>query len=359
MKIDLTILNDYIENGLVLKNNHPTLPISIYNYSRETQYESKWDYITLMCRGLVLDNEGNVIAKAFNKFFNLEEHKPEEIPNEPFEVYEKLDGSLGILFHYNGEWVLATKGSFTSDQSVRGLEMLKKYDYERLISGFTYLFEIIYDENRIVCQYNYEDLILLSVFDNSDGSEINIHKDILPNNNRVKNVCQNIGFNFVKKYDGIRDFSELKSKISNDAEGYVIRFENGFRMKIKGEEYVRLHKILTSFSNVDIWEYLKDGKPLNNLLHRVPDEFDLWVKNTVQKIEDEYQTLEKEYKWIFKVLMRSPDSETKKGFAELAKRYKHPSILFKMFDGKDYSDYIWKQIRPVYSRPFWQKELDT
>ena len=359
MKIDLTILNDYIENGLVLKNNHPTLPISIYNYSRETQYESKWDYITLMCRGLVLDNEGNVIAKAFNKFFNLEEHKPEEIPNEPFEVYEKLDGSLGILFHYNGEWVLATKGSFTSDQSVRGLEMLKKYDYERLISGFTYLFEIIYDENRIVCQYNYEDLILLSVFDNSDGSEINIHKDILPNNNRVKNVCQNIGFNFVKKYDGIRDFSELKSKISNDAEGYVIRFENGFRMKIKGEEYVRLHKILTSFSNVDIWEYLKDGKPMNNLLHRVPDEFDLWVKNTVQKIEDEYQTLEKEYKWIFKVLMRSPDSETKKGFAELAKRYKHPSILFKMFDGKDYSDYIWKQIRPVYSRPFWQKELDT
>ena len=359
MKIDLTILNDYIEKGLVVKNNHPTLPIAIYNYSRETQYEGKWDDITLMCRGLVLDNEGNVIAKTFNKFFNMEEHKPEEIPNEPFEVYEKLDGSLGILFNYNGEWILATKGSFTSDQAVRGMEMLKKYDYERLISGFTYLFEIIYEENRIVCQYNYEDLILLSVFDNSDGSEVNIHKDILPNNNRVKNVCQNIGFNFVKKYDGIRDFSELKSKISNDAEGYVIRFENGFRMKIKGEEYVRLHKILTSFSNVDIWEYLKDGKPLNNLLHRVPDEFDLWVKNTVQKIEDEYQTLEKEYKWIFKVLMRSPDSETKKGFAELAKRYKHPSILFKMFDGKDYSDYIWKQIRPVYSRPFWQKELDT
>lgn len=359
MKIDLTILNDYIEKGLVVKNNHPTLPIAIYNYSRETQYEGKWDDITLMCRGLVLDNEGNVIAKTFNKFFNMEEHKPEEIPNEPFEVYEKLDGSLGILFNYNGEWILATKGSFTSDQAVRGMEMLKKYDYERLISGFTYLFEIIYEENRIVCQYNYEDLILLSVFDNSDGSEVNIHKDILPNNNRVKNVCQNIGFNFVKKYDGIRDFSELKSKISNDAEGYVIRFENGFRMKIKGEDYVRLHKILTSFSNVDIWEYLKDGKPLNNLLYRVPDEFDLWVKNTVQKIEDEYQTLEKEYRWIFKVLMRSPDSETKKGFAELAKRYKHPSILFKMFDGKDYSDYIWKQIRPVYSKPFWQKELDT
>ena len=102
----------------MVKNDHPTLPISIYNYSRTCQYENKWDEITKMCRGLILDQEGNVIAKGFNKFFNMEEHQPEEIPNEPFEVFEKLDGSLGILFWYQGKWILATKGSFTSDQSI-------------------------------------------------------------------------------------------------------------------------------------------------------------------------------------------------------------------------------------------------
>jgi len=102
MNLDLNILNKYISEGLVVKNDHPTLPISIYNYSRTCQYENKWDEITKMCRGLILDQEGNVIAKGFNKFFNMEEHQPEEIPNETFEVFEKLDGSLGILFWYQG-----------------------------------------------------------------------------------------------------------------------------------------------------------------------------------------------------------------------------------------------------------------
>ena len=105
------------------------------------------------CRGLVLDSDGNVVAKPFKKFFNLEELTPGQIPNEPFEVFEKMDGSLGILFNYKGEWILATKGSFISEQAVKGMQILKKYKYERLLEGYTYLFEIIYSENRIVCQY--------------------------------------------------------------------------------------------------------------------------------------------------------------------------------------------------------------
>ena len=91
MKLDLNILEQYVNEGWLEVNNHPSLPLSIYNYSRETQFNEKWDDITLMCRGLILDKEGNVIARGFNKFFNLEEHYPEEIPNESFEVFEKID----------------------------------------------------------------------------------------------------------------------------------------------------------------------------------------------------------------------------------------------------------------------------
>jgi hypothetical protein len=237
--------------------------------------------------------------------------------------------------------------------------MLKKYKYERLIEGFTYLFEIIFAENRIVCQYNFEDLILLAVIDNFDGYELRIHDDAIHvGGNRFRNLYQNLGFKMVKKYDGVKDYRTLKSLISNDREGYVIRFQNGFRMKIKGEEYVRLHRILTGFSNVDIWEYLKDGRDFTDFLDRVPDEFDYWVKTTTNNLKSEYATLDNEYKFIFKNIMKSIKSETRSEFAEYAKKYKHPSILFKMFDNKNYSDYIWKQIRPVYSKPFWKKEID-
>jgi RNA ligase len=334
----------------VVKNDHPTLPLSIYNYSRTCQYENKWDNITKSCRGLILDKDGNVIAKSFDKFFNLEEHSAEEIPNEDFEVYEKLDGSLGILFWYQGKWILASKGSFVSEQALKGKQILNsKYGVEPIPKGYTTLLEIIYPENRIVCNYGDDEvLVVLSMISNATGKELDYDS--------LLKINEETGLPVVKKYDGIEDYKTLKSLISKDREGYVVRFRNGFRVKIKGEEYVRLHRILTGFSNVDIWEYLKDNKNLDELLDRVPDEFDSWVRNTIKDIKTEYEKLDNEYKWIFKVLMRSPQSESKKGFAEHAKNYKHSGILFKMFEDKEYSHYIWKQIRPIYSKPFWQKE---
>jgi T4 RnlA family RNA ligase len=350
---DINILNDYIEKGLVVKNDHPTLPLSIYNYSRTTQYEGKWDNITKSCRGLILDREGNVVAKSFDKFFNLEEHNPEEIPNEEFEVYEKLDGSLGILFWYQGKWILASKGSFISDQAIKGKNILNsKYNVEPIPKGYTTLVEIIYPENRIVCSYgNDEVLVVLSMVSNASGKELDYDS--------LLKINEETGLPVIKKYDGIQDYKTLKTLISKDREGYVVRFRNGFRIKIKGDEYVRLHRILTGFSNVDIWEYLKDKKDLNELLDKVPDEFDAWVRNTVNELNSQFEGIEKEYQWIFKVTKRVEGIEDRKIFAEYAMRYKNPSILFSMLDNKNYDEIIWKLIRPQYSKPFWQKEDES
>jgi len=350
---DIDILNDYIEKGLVVKNDHPTLPLSIYNYSRTTQYEGKWDNITKSCRGLILDREGNVVAKSFDKFFNLEEHNPEEIPNEEFEVYEKLDGSLGILFWYQGKWILASKGSFISDQAIKGKNILNsKYNVEPIPKGYTTLVEIIYPENRIVCSYgNDEVLVVLSMVSNASGKELDYDS--------LLKINEETGLPVIKKYDGIQDYKTLKTLISKDREGYVVRFRNGFRIKIKGDEYVRLHRILTGFSNVDIWEYLKDKKDLSELLDKVPDEFDVWVRNTVNELNSQFDGIEKEYQWIFKVTKRVEGIEDRKIFAEYAIRYKHPSILFSMLDNKNYDEIIWKLIRPQYSKPFWQKEDES
>jgi RNA ligase len=300
-----------------------------------------------------LDREGNVVAKSFDKFFNLEEHNPEEIPNEEFEVYEKLDGSLGILFWYQGKWILASKGSFISDQAIKGKNILNsKYNVEPIPKGYTTLVEIIYPENRIVCSYgNDEVLVVLSMVSNASGKELDYDS--------LLKINEETGLPVIKKYDGIQDYKTLKTLISKDREGYVVRFRNGFRIKIKGDEYVRLHRILTGFSNVDIWEYLKDKKDLNELLDKVPDEFDAWVRNTVNELNSQFEGIEKEYQWIFKVTKRVEGIEDRKIFAEYAMRYKNPSILFSMLDNKNYDEIIWKLIRPQYSKPFWQKEDES
>ena len=349
-------LEQYHKDGLLQKQIHPTLDLTIWNYSPKVQYERLWDEITVQCRGLVTNSKGEIVARPFTKFFNYEELTPEEIPNEYFDVYEKMDGSLGILFNYQGEWILATRGSFTSPQSRKGRELLEKYDYNRLHSDYTYLFEIIYSENRIVCVYDFEDLVLLGVIHTETGDEVNIHntdnEDV-----RLKNMLNNLNFKIVTLYKTWGEgYDILKKEISKDKEGYVIRFKNGFRMKIKGEEYVRLHRIITNISNRDIWEYLKDGRPLDDILDKVPDEFYDWVKKTKEELISQYETLDKEYQWIFKIINRVPGIENRGVFASFAKKYKHPNLLFNMLDGKDYSEQIWKLLYPPYSKPFNKNE---
>ena len=77
-------LNKYYEDGWLIKQTHPTLPLTIWNYSQTTQYEGKWDGITMMCRGLVTDEMGNIVARPFKKFFNMEEGK--HTPTSEFDV---------------------------------------------------------------------------------------------------------------------------------------------------------------------------------------------------------------------------------------------------------------------------------
>ena len=338
-------LNKYLEDGLLYNQVHPTLDLTIWNYTEKVQYEGLWDEITLMCRGLVTNSKGEIIARPFKKFFNMEEGK--HTPTSEFEIYEKMDGSLGIFFYYNGETIFATRGSFTSDQAIKGREILNKYNWKQgTYEGYTYLFEIIYPENRIVVDYNgLEELVVLGVVETATGKECNYDE------------MASEGFVLVKKYDGIKDYSTLKSMIANDAEGYVVRFSNGERMKIKGEEYLRLHKIMTNVSTTAIWEIMSNDGDIDAILKDVPDEFYKKIKSYVSTLKYGYyqywNQLGKTYDYFrFGKYGDIEVEPTKKQFAEHIKNH-HPiakSIMFAMWDGKDYDKIIWKALKPEYKK---------
>lgn len=346
----LEILNTYFEKGLVYKQVHPTLPLTIWNYTEKVQYENLWDEITLQTRGLVTDNEGNVIAYPFKKFFNIEEKK--FTPTENFEVYEKMDGSLGILFFYEGQWIIATRGSFTSDQAVKAQEILKsKYLVESIPKGYTTLFEIIYPENRIVVDYgNEESLVVLGMTSRMSGKEMDY--------NSLLSIHNESGMPVVKRYDGIEDYSLLKKMVSNTHEGFVVKFSNGERIKVKGEEYLRLHKIMTNVSTTAVWEVLSNGGDMENLLKDVPDEF-------YKKIKDYEKTLRYGFYQVSEYCGKFHDyfkygkyddkenEPTKKEFAEhVMKNCYSPyrPVVFTMWDGKPYKHFIWKIIKPDFKK---------
>ena len=341
----LDILEKYHKDGLLHKQTHPKYDLTIWNYSPRVQYEKLWDDITIQCRGLVTNSKGEIIARPFKKFFNYEEHNLEDIPNEDYVVYEKMDGSLGILFNYENEWIMATRGSFTSPQAIKGKEILNRHDISAWRKDNTYLFEIIYPENRIVVDYKGEEkLVVLAAIHTETGEEI-------PDSSLF--WTQDSGFEVVTTYKTWGEgYDLLKEEISKDKEGYVIRFKSGFRMKIKGEEYKRLHKILTNISNRDIFEYVKENKPLDEILDKVPDEFYNWVKETKEHFEQQFKTIDRDYTRTYKTIIDINGITDKKAFANYALSYKHSAILFAMYDNKKYDHIIWKLIYPTYAKPF-------
>jgi RNA ligase len=261
-----------------------------------------------------------------------------------------VHNSLGIQFFYAPAytWIIASRGSFISEQAVEAQKIFNTNisRYEMLNTSYTYIYEIIYPENRIVVNYfNNRDLILLSIINTETGVELK-YNDI---------VCKySKSFTIVKKYNipKVNSLDEIKALEEENREGIVVRFSNGFRVKVKYLEYCRLHKILTNVSNVNVWEYLSSGEDFNDLLTRVPDEFYNWLKKTMHSIEHNYCLIEKNALIEFIDITYNNGIIERRDFAEKSNKSKYRSILFKLYDKKPYDYIIWKMVKPIWSSPF-------
>lgn len=331
--MDLDLLQQMIDQRYINVNKHPDAELYIYNYSNAVQYEQLWNEWTLQCRGLIMDADYNVVARPFRKFFNLSETHAQPIPNTPFEVYDKLDGSMGVLYFLNDQPFIATRGSFQSEQAIKANEMLYaqyRSSFQHLDPSKTYMVEIIYPQNRIVVDYGTrKELVLLGIIDTKTGEE---------------EALKNIGFPLVKRYDALHDIDKLKDLAFENKEGFVVKFENNHRVKVKFEEYVRLHRLLTQVSSLTIWESLMDGQDFQMMLDNIPDEFYNWVRKTEAKLKANYKEIEDLAKSEFKQLA------TRKETASYFLTCTYPRILFAMLDEKDYSEMIWRMIRPEFEK---------
>lgn len=341
--LSLAKLEQYEKEGWLRSQIHPKYPLRIYNYTEKTQFEGNWNYITKNCRGMIVEvPTGKVIGRPFPKFFNLEESR--HTPTDNFQLYQKVDGSLGILCKYQGELIFATRGSFTSDQAVKGLDILWK-KYEPYINDLfsyradgsknakTILFEIIYPANRVVVRYDEEKLIMLGAF---DKYHVEMDYDSLPP-----------WPDKVKRYDGI-DYKTCKDLAWPNEEGFVCKFENGDRCKIKFEEYVRLHRILTCCNSKTIYDCLRLGKNLDEILDGIPDEFYKKIKDYADELQRQYDRIYAACHLLYNDIEHM--SVGRKEFAACALATQYAKVLFLMKDGKKFDHVIWAMIEPAFSK---------
>jgi putative RNA ligase len=256
-----------IELGHVSKHKHPSWDLVLYNYTQACVYDKAWaNLFNIISRGLVLTEAGGLVATPFPKFFNLGELGA-GVPSEPFEAFEKMDGSLGIIFYYRGKWFVCTRGSFVSEQARWAQKFLNSSDLSPLTKGTTYLVEILYPENRIVIDYRgCSGLVLLAAYD-AEGYELSYRE--------IRDVASSLPWTVPVKFEfeTVADAVAASEKLDKNEEGFVIRFTNGYRIKIKGAEYLRIHKAISRLTPLAVWEMLEAGDDCQEMRKNLPEEF--------------------------------------------------------------------------------------
>lgn len=99
--------------------------------------------------------------------------------------------------------------------------------------------------------------------------------------------ARELGFSYAKEYSfgGVNDAVKyLEKRRGTEAEGFVCKYSNGLRVKIKSSDYFRLSKILMGISTKDIWQSLRDTGSVEQIVETVPDEFFKWVKNVEMEL---------------------------------------------------------------------------
>ena len=241
-----------------------TLPLVILNYN---QIESpKGHPIVRECRGLVLHRDSHeLVARSFPRFFNWGE-MADEMPLfnfSDFAVQSKEDGSLVLVYHFQGEWRINTRGSFAQDNmpyqqfnwESAVLKTLGVYSRAELASGLdpelTYVGEFCSPWNKVVRRYEEPRTFMLTAF---RGLKELSHDEC----DAAASACANVGkvkflrpdrHNF-KAVEEIQAFLAATAASDPTYEGVVIRDVNNYRWKIKSPTYLGLHRMKGEGENV-------------------------------------------------------------------------------------------------------------
>lgn len=341
-------LGKAVDEGDVRTQTHPEFPtLTIANYTEDVQYRNRWNKITLACRGLIFDSvTGEVVARPWEKFFNFGQRDNRIESYAPVEVTDKMDGSLGILYRRpDGEFAIATRGSFASEQALHATRLLETVYEDFLVDAVgaywldqnTYLFEIIYPENRIVCNYgDMDDLVLLGAVDKQRGHYYG------PTEAGAQ-IAWPGPLTEVWKYDRFVDALSFPDR--QGKEGIVIRSGRNI-VKLKQADYVELHRIVTNLSPKTIWEMLGNGKTVAGICSDIPDEFHGYVEDIGNELLERASQIKFAALIDYNEVAMETGTTDRRAFALKAKTKRNPALLFSMLDGKPITESIWKMVKP-------------
>jgi len=289
-------------------NQHNNLILIRYgSYAKNAQGEEPvlfqdgfWDLFDCFyreCRSIVIDVENdNIVLCPFKKFHNLNEIEENSLDNiqkmisnaKSIEISEKLDGSMQSFTWYNCEVLGSGSQGLDKEQSWRledGYNMIKSQkNYMQMLKDcahFTFIFEYISLKDAHVVQYNkaQEGMYLIGIRNKVTGDQFSYEI--------TKEFADFYNVLTVKTFDKTLDevMGELDKYKSNEAEGYVLNID-GHMLKIKFNDYVSIHRILSKISSVNlIIKHIADDT-FDDLISKVPDAYRERVKSIAQLVSN-------------------------------------------------------------------------
>ena len=202
----------------------------------------------------VTDARYYCVARALDKFANWQESYAVTADIDwaaGVDVQEKVDGSLCKLWYDEEEWHLSTNGTIDAkkaecgysnfyDTFFRVLGTTMERFTENLDTTVCYWFELVSKDNPIVVQYKDEAVYYLGARSMRTMREYAC--------NEKPFIAANIQFPKHYTYHSLAECVEAAHQMGDDEEGYVVvarGMRNGsfLRVKVKGDEYLRLHKM--------------------------------------------------------------------------------------------------------------------
>ena len=296
-------LNQY-ENMLLIRYGRYS---NIYDGEIEASGEDLWeryDGFYRECRSIVIDVINDcIILSPFSKFFNINELEETSLENiqkrisnaRTIEFSDKLDGSMQSARWYNNKIIMAGSQAINPANSWRlqdGYRMLNENPrYKEMLkknSNFTFIFEYISLKDAHVVKYTKEQegLYLIGVRNVLNGIECD-YKSVI-------DIANKFNIPTTKLFDKTLEqvMSELDDKSSDEAEGFVINID-GYKVKLKYNDYVHIHKALSKLSSVNlIIRSIADDK-YDDLLAKLPIAYHDQVKKVAAIVVDYINRTEK------------------------------------------------------------------
>jgi T4 RnlA family RNA ligase len=297
-------------------------------------------------RGIAFSADGQrVISRPYDKFFNVGEKEETFLSNIDFTqkhvVLNKLDGSMIRTIPVgDNKFRLGTRAGITNVSMQAEKFWVRPENYERYKKFFEIcdtvalspIFEYVGPNNRIVLHYEEEDLILTAIRSKESGEYVNYSRMVDMAN--AANISV-VGLLF----DSSENLTERIAKLQG-LEGAVVRFETGFQVKCKADDYVDKHRAVSQLQNEKDVLKLIFTNALDDVLPILNEDVRKQVESYRTKVVDASEMFEHNLHAKFSKIMVDVGAEGgRREFAEVVlsnERYKRDSkFLFNMLDGKE------------------------